>query len=219
MSRRNSSRRVPETDSRRDPERRPRVRLTGPKWLRPGDSPLDDVRKGVDRGQELISKSAGTAGLSSNSGCMTVSCGSRRRRVGRLKPFRWRVSDAMWEQLAPLLPDPPRRFRSPGRPRYSARLCLEGVLYVLFTGTPWLEVPYRELGLPSGETCRRRLEEWARKGLLEDALVVLQHQLADAGRLDWDRVIIDASLADVKKGARRSRAPSVARRAAVSISQ
>jgi hypothetical protein len=63
------------------------------------------------------------------------------------------------------------------------------------------------------------LEEWARKGLLEDALVVLQHQLADAGRLDWDRVIIDASLVDVKKGARRSRAPSVARRAAVSISQ
>src|SRR2546427_9722405 len=88
----------------------------------------------------------------------------RRRRVGRLRPLKWRVSDRLWEQLAPLLPDPPRRFRSPGRSRYPARACLEGILYVLFTDTPWLEVPYRELGLPSGETRRRRTEEWTERG-------------------------------------------------------
>ena len=41
---------------------------------------------------------------------------------------------------------------------------------MLFTDTPWLEVPYRELGLPSGETCRRRLEEWSRRGLLVQAI-------------------------------------------------
>jgi transposase len=79
-------------------------------------------------------------------------------------------------------------------------------LYVLFTDTPWLEVPYRELGLPSGETCRRRLEEWSRRGLLEQALAVLQRELAGAERLDWSRVIVDASLVEAKKGASRSRA-------------
>ena len=140
--------------------------------------------------------------------------GPRRRRVGRVKPLRWRVSDELWEQLAPLLPDPPRRVRSPGRCRYPARACLEGILYVLFTDTPWLEVPYRELGLPSGETCRRRLEEWSRRGLLAQALVVLQQRLAGANRLDWSRVLVDASLVDAKKGARRSRARSWAGRAA-----
>ena len=107
--------------------------------------------------------------------CDVVRC---RRRVGRVKPLKWRVSDGLWAQLEPLLVDPPRRFRSPGRNRYSPRQCLEGILYVLFTDTPWLEVPYRELGLPSGETCRRRLEEWSRRGLLADALVVLQESLA-----------------------------------------
>jgi transposase len=122
--------------------------------------------------------------------------------------LRWRVSDRLWEQLAPLLPDPPRRFRSPGRSRYPARACLEGILYVLFTDTPWLEVPYRELGLPSGETCRRRLEEWSRRGLLVQAIAVLQEQLAGADRLDWRRVIVDASLVDAKKGATKSRARS-----------
>jgi transposase len=128
--------------------------------------------------------------------------------------LKWRVSDALWQRLEPLLADPPRRFRSPGRCRYSPRACLEGVLYVLFTDTPWLEVPYRELGLPSGETCRRRLEEWTRRGVLEQALQVLQVQLRAAERLDWSRVIVDASLVDAKKGARRSRARSAARPAA-----
>jgi transposase len=91
---------------------------------------------------------------------------------------------------------------------------LEGILFVLYTDTPWLQVPYRELGLPSGETCRRRLEEWAARGLLPAALAVLQEQLAVAGRLDWSRLLVDASLVDAKKGAKRSRARSWAARAA-----
>jgi len=140
--------------------------------------------------------------------------GSGRRRVGRVKPLKWRVSDELWEQLAPLLLDPPRRFRSPGRLRYPARACLEGILYVLYTDTPWLEVPYRELGLPSGETCRRRLEEWSRRGLLQNAIAVLRQRLAGADKLDWSRVIVDASLVQAKKGARRSRARSWANQGA-----
>ena len=138
----------------------------------------------------------------------------RKRRVGRSEPLQWRVSDRLWERLEPVLADPPRRFRYPGRSRYPARACLEGILYVLYTDTPWLQVPYRELGLPSGETCRRRLEEWTRRGLLAQALAVLQGQLAGADRLDWSRVIVDASLVEAKKGARRSRARSAAAPAA-----
>ncbi len=146
----------------------------------------------------------------------TSSGRSCRRRVGRSEPLRWRVSDAMWELLAPILVDPPRRFRNPGRARYGPRQCLEGILYVLVTDTPWLQVPYRELGLPSGETCRRRLEEWSARGLFQQALAVLQQQLAEAERLDWSRVIVDASLVEAKKGAKRSRARSAARAAAAS---
>ena len=126
----------------------------------------------------------------------------------------WRVSDELWAKLEPILADPPRRFRYPGRARYSPRQCLEGILYVLYTDTPWLQVPFRELGLPSGETCRRRLEEWSGKGLFAQALVVLQQQLAESKRLDWSRVIVDASLVEAKKGARRSRAHSAAAAAA-----
>src|SRR5260370_26063297 len=130
---------------------------------------------------------------------------SRPRRVGRSVPLAWRVSDRLWERLEPVLADPPRRFRYPGRCRYPARACLEGILYVLYTDTPWLQVPYRELGPPSGETCRRRLEEWSRRGLFQRAIRVLHGQLADADKLDGSRASVDASLVEAKRGVGRSR--------------
>lgn len=133
-------------------------------------------------------------------------------------PLKWRVSDPMWKRLEPILVDPPRRFHHPGRARYGPRQCLEGILYVLYTDTPWLEVPFRELGLPSGETCRRRMEEWSRSGAFEQAVRILQQALHEADRLDWSRVIVDASLVEAKKGAQRSRARSSAAPVAVSTS-
>src|SRR3989442_2990639 len=93
---------------------------------------------------------------------------------GRSGPLKWGVSDLLWERLEPLFADPPRRFRSPGRRRYPARACLEGILFVLFTDTTWLEVPYRELGLSSGVTSRRRLEDGSRRGLVEAAMAVFR---------------------------------------------
>ena len=96
--------------------------------------------------------------------------------------------------------DPPRRTQHPGRKRYPPRACLEGVLYVLYLGARYVDVP-RELGFPSGETCRRRLQEWIARGVWQEALETLVGQLHQAGKLDWSRVIIDASIVDAKKGA------------------
>jgi transposase len=120
------------------------------------------------------------------------------------------VSDALWERIAEVLAEPAQVM---GRPRYAPRACLEGILYVLATDTPWADVPFRELGLPSGETCRRRLEQWQQRGVLEAVFLLLRAQLDNAGQLDYRRVLIDASMVEAKKGARRSRARSAARTA------
>jgi transposase len=74
------------------------------------------------------------------------------------------------------------------------------VLYLLYTGCRYVDVP-RELGFPSGETCRRRLHEWIKSGAWEKAMQQLVRELNAAGKLDWSRVVIDASLIDAKKGA------------------
>lgn len=114
----------------------------------------------------------------------------------------WRVSDGLWERVEPLLPSRQRRFRYPGRLRVvDDRRCLEGILFVLFSGLPWRAVP-AELGV-SGVTCWRRLREWQEAGVWSALLGSLRLELERAGALDEARLIVDSSLAPAKKGARR----------------
>ena len=127
----------------------------------------------------------------------------------------WRVSDRLWAEVEPLLPKVERRFRYPGRKRHGDRECLEGILYVLRYGIPWRALPHGE-GLPSGQTCWRRLDEWERAGVWPALMSRLQQLLVAQDALDWSRAIVDASLVDAKRGARRSRGRSEAAPAAAS---
>jgi transposase len=120
--------------------------------------------------------------------------------------MRVRVPDALWAELEPLIPRPARRFRHPGRKRFDERACLEGLLTVLRYGIPWKALPQTE-GEPSGKTCWRRLDEWERAGVWAQLLARLQARLAEAGEIDWQRAIVDATFVPAKKGApRRARA-------------
>src|SRR5258708_35131103 len=65
------------------------------------------------------------------------------------------LSDAQWELIEPLLPEPKRRRDKRGRPWASNRACLEGILWVLQTGAAWRVLPDK---YPSPATCWRRLE-------------------------------------------------------------
>jgi transposase len=121
----------------------------------------------------------------------------------------WRVSDRLWAEVEPLIPRVKRRYRYPGRKRVDDRACLEGILYVLRYGIPWRALPAIE-GFPSGQTCWRRLDEWEKAGVWPALMTRLQTLLVQADRLDWSRAIVDASLVDAKRGARRSRARSAA---------
>lgn len=113
----------------------------------------------------------------------------------------WRVSDGFWERVQSVLPVRRRRFRYPGRMRIDDRRCLEGILFVLFSGLPWEAVP-AELDV-SGVTCWRRLQEWQAAGVWQQLLRVLLEELERLGRLDAARLLVDASIAPAKKGAPR----------------
>ncbi len=70
------------------------------------------------------------------------------------------LSDEQRARIAPLLP--PRKPR--GRPRADDRQTLEGLLWVLGTGSRWQGLP-REYG--SKTRCHRRLKEWQEQGVWE----------------------------------------------------
>lgn len=134
------------------------------------------------------------------------------------QPTPWRIPDRLWEEIEPLLPKPERRSRYPGRKRHDDRACLEGILYALRYGVPWQELPRVE-GWPSGQTCWRRLREWQRAGVFQRLLERLRELALEAGLVDLERVLVDASLVDAKKGARRSPARCEAALAAASTWQ
>src|SRR3954471_3518933 len=110
------------------------------------------------------------------------------------------LPDGLWERIEPLLPPPrPRRFRFPGRKPIDDRKALTGILFVLKTGIPWEDLP-REMGCGSGMTCWRRLRDWQAAGVWQQLHEVLLAELNGAGKIDWSRAAIDASLARALRG-------------------
>lgn len=122
----------------------------------------------------------------------------------------WIVSDDLWERIEPLLPVVPRRTRHPGRKRVPDRRVLCGILFVLHTGIQWEFLP-QELGFGSGMTCWRRLRDWNEAGVWSRLHEVLLVELHSAGRLDWDRAVIDSShVRAARRGPKADRVRSTA---------
>jgi len=118
------------------------------------------------------------------------------------------LTDAQWSLIEPLLPEPRRRRDNRGRPWASNRDCLEGILWVLWTGAAWRFLPDK---YPSPATCWRRLKQWEEQDVWLDAWRTLLGALDGAGLLRWDEAFLDGSFAPAKKGALRSVNPSAAR--------
>ena len=120
----------------------------------------------------------------------------------------WRqLSDEQWEKVEKYLPKHKISKRG-GRPRANNRNCFEGILWILWTGSPWSELP-EHYGSPT--TCWRRLKEWEENGILLKLWRAFLSELDDSQKLDWDECFGDGSFAPAKKGAKKSGKPSVAR--------
>jgi transposase len=125
-----------------------------------------------------------------------------------------RVSEALWEAIAPLLPVPKPSPKG-GRPPVPNRACLEGIILVLKTGMPWQMLPTR-LGHGSGSTCWRRFRAWTQLGIWPELHRRLLRVLGRRGRLNLERAVIDsASVRALKGGRTPARTPRIAAKMAV----
>jgi transposase len=117
------------------------------------------------------------------------------------------LTDEQWGRLEPHIP---KHLPSPkgGRPWISDRECLEGILWLLRTGSRWRDIP---VDLPSGSTCWRRLQEWAGEGILEEIHALLVEELDEREALDFDELLADATFIRAKKGATTWAKPRLAR--------
>src|SRR5262245_43505429 len=121
-------------------------------------------------------------------------------------PTIWRVDDALWALLEPILRvDKPRK--KSGRPRRDDRAIFDGLIWLARTGAQWSALP-RAFGPKS--TVHERFSEWVASGALERAWAVLLGACDGEIGLDWswqaaDGCIIKAPFG--KKGALARRRP------------
>lgn len=125
----------------------------------------------------------------------------------------WRgVSDQPWAKIHEQLPSRKRpwrrRDRKGGRPPAEDRQCFEGILWILWTGAPWSELP-RRYGPQS--TVHRRLQRWTADGTLERLWRAFLAQPQEPEQMRWNACCIDGSFASAKTGAPKWARPSVAR--------
>ncbi len=121
------------------------------------------------------------------------------------------LTDAQWERLRPLLP--PQKPRT-GRPANDHRTVLNGLLWMLRTGSPWRSLPQR---FGSWKTVSSRFYRWQRAGIWDRLLTELQRQVDGEGRLDWSLHFVDSTVvrahqhaAGAKGGTQRPKLSGVA---------
>ena len=124
-------------------------------------------------------------------------------------PTLWRVDDALWTELAPLLRvDKPRK--KPGRPRRDDRQILDGILWLLRTGAQWSALP---AAFGPKSTCHARFQVWVGTGAFARAWALLLRTYDDLVGLDLTWQAADGCLTKAplgKKGALARRKPRAA---------
>ncbi|HZD58811.1 MAG TPA: transposase [Anaerolineales bacterium] len=109
------------------------------------------------------------------------------------------LTDEQWQILQPLFPPPPPPG-SPGRPPADPRAVLEGILWKMITAAPWYQLPYC---YPSYQTCKRRVAQWMRNGLMHEILGTLHLDLCQRGGLDPKEAFKDGRLQFVNRFGRK----------------
>lgn len=113
----------------------------------------------------------------------------------RRRAYRSDLTDAQWQAIRPLLPQPART----GRPRANEREVLNGIFYVLRTGCQWEDLPHDIRASP--KTCHRRLLEYQRRRVWQKILKALLHEADRRGYLNFKNAYQDASVIKSKRGA------------------
>ncbi len=121
-------------------------------------------------------------------------------------PTIWRVDDALWAELRPLLAIDKAR-KKPGRPRLDDRPLFDGLIWLARNGGQWATLP-RQFGAKS--TVHARFLEWVEHGCFAAAWARLLAVYDDEVGLDWQWQAADGCLVKAplgKKGgpARRRR--------------
>ncbi len=116
------------------------------------------------------------------------------------------LTDDEWNLIADIFPEPAET----GRPRRDPRQLVDGILWILRTGSPWRDLP-DEFG--PWQTVWKAFDKWNADGILSEILHRFQAALIDKGEIDNELWCVDGTIVRAarcaggggKKGIRKSR--------------
>lgn len=100
---------------------------------------------------------------------------------------RHRLTDEQWDCIADIFPPPAKT----GRPPSDRRMIVDGILWIMRTGSPWRDLP-DEFG-PWG-TVWDLFDAWNADGTLDEILSHLRAMHIDAGEIDEELWCIDGTI-------------------------
>jgi len=100
---------------------------------------------------------------------------------------RHEVTDEQWELIQAI---PPKGTAKTGRPPSDPPLMLDGILWILRTGSPWRDLPER---FGPWQTVHDNFAKWRALGAYDRILKALHIRLNADGTIDWDLWCIDGS--------------------------
>ncbi len=119
----------------------------------------------------------------------------------------YRLSDALWAVLEPLLPPHPNTHRfGGGRPRVPDRRCADAMFYVLRTGCQWAALT--DTTLCAKSTAYDRFRAWAADGVFVRLWQAGVAQFDEAQGIDWDWLSMDGAMTKAPLGGEKHGAQS-----------
>ena len=110
----------------------------------------------------------------------------------------WRLPDALWAEMEPLLPPRPKHPLGCHNPRVPDRAAMDAIFFVLRTGCQWNALG--ETKLCSSSSAHRRFQEWVGAGVFE--AFWRKGLLAYDGLLgiDWSWLALDGAMGKAPLG-------------------
>ena len=111
----------------------------------------------------------------------------------------FRISDALWAVLAPLLPTHVNTHRfGGGRPRVPDRQCADAIFYVLRTGCQWEALNQTELCRKS--TAFDRFQAWVAAGVFLQLWQAGVAHFDELQGIDWNWLSMDGAMTKAPLG-------------------
>lgn len=116
----------------------------------------------------------------------------------------YRMSDALWAKIQPLLPKHVNTHRfGGGRPRRDDRSCMDGILFVLRTGCQWKALD--ATGICPGSTAHDRFQAWREAGVFRQFWALGLEAYDEAKGIDWSWQAMDGAMTKAPLGGGKNR--------------